>query len=540
LIDPTPSKRPAGFAFLVLLALACALCALYYWRGLTSYAGPNYDDVVYLVMGKALATGHGYRMIALPEAPFQVAYPPGYPALLALVWTLFPTWPDNIFAFKAVNIVAALAASLGIYYLVTRVYRGSRLKGLLTATLTALSTGVIDLMDLTMSELVFMALVVGALCVIEPGFFAIASPSHPPSPAKTLRTVIIAGLLVAVVMLTKALGVTLAIAAGLWLLLRGRFTAAAGFALVVVLGNAPWQLWVRLTKASGAPVTWDYMAWVQQHTGGFNPLLLLHNVADNVPEVLTITFPLMLANITGSETLQRPLERFGLAPALVWLGYGAIAIAILGLVATARRSLRVYHLYVVCFLALALAFPWEPSRYTITLMPFLAYGYVEGCWLLGRVRPRALGKALLVAGLLLGLTGDFWRFASVLRPTRPIHDALLPKLEATELRDRTAFRAWALAHLPTDTLLVHERDPLAYLDTGRLAINYMDGLRPQPRALALFAAQPTYLVLMPHKPEYLTTHSALRSLLGPALPVFQAPEGTLEVYLLPRVWPNQR
>jgi hypothetical protein len=535
---PTDARHRSGWALYALAVLALFLGALYYWRGLTSYVGANHDDVVYLVMGKALATGRGYHMISEPNAPFQVAYPPVYPVIQALVWTFCPTWPSNLFAFKAVNIVASLAASLGIYRLVTRVYGGSIIKGLLTATYSALSMGLLLMMDLTMSELVYMALVVGALVVIEPGFERLALPASAAPAKKTIRTAIVAGLLVAVVMLTKELGVTLAVATGGWLLLRGRFKAAAWFGLTVTLAHLPWQLWVQKTKASGVPVTWDHMAWVQAHTGGFNTGVLLHHVVENGIELFTVTFPLMLASITGSETLLRPLARLGLASAFVWLGYGAIAIAMLGLVVTAWQKLRVYHLYVVCFFGVVLPFPWEPTRFTITLMPFLAYGFVEGCWLLGAIRPRGLGRVLLVAGLLLGLTGEFWRFASVMRPMRPVHDALLPKLEATQLRDRQAFTAWALKHLPADALIVHPRDPLAYLDTGRIAINYMDGERPQARSLALFAAHPTYLVVMPNQPEYLTTHRLLRRTLGSQLPVFQAPEGTLEVYRLPRIWPK--
>ena len=40
------------------------------------------DDGVYWVCAKALATGQGYRIISLPERPFQTKYPPLYPAAM--------------------------------------------------------------------------------------------------------------------------------------------------------------------------------------------------------------------------------------------------------------------------------------------------------------------------------------------------------------------------------------------------------------------------------------------------------------------------
>jgi hypothetical protein len=46
------------------------------------------DDGVYLVLGRALAEGHGYHSAHLVGSPVQVKYPPGFPLVLAFLWQL--------------------------------------------------------------------------------------------------------------------------------------------------------------------------------------------------------------------------------------------------------------------------------------------------------------------------------------------------------------------------------------------------------------------------------------------------------------------
>src|SRR2546430_5169987 len=56
-----------------------------------SRIGALTDDGVYVVLGKAIAQGDGYRSIHLVGAPLQVRYPPALPLLLAVPWALAGT-----------------------------------------------------------------------------------------------------------------------------------------------------------------------------------------------------------------------------------------------------------------------------------------------------------------------------------------------------------------------------------------------------------------------------------------------------------------
>src|SRR5258708_39392465 len=66
--------------------------------------GVYHDDGIYISTAKALADGRGYRLINLPVAPFQTKYPILYPAVLAIIWRLWPAFPDNLMAMQGLSL----------------------------------------------------------------------------------------------------------------------------------------------------------------------------------------------------------------------------------------------------------------------------------------------------------------------------------------------------------------------------------------------------------------------------------------------------
>src|SRR5438105_12250232 len=94
--------HPAAMAFGALAAVAASIFISWaYWTALHAPAvGMFHDDGIYAVTAKALATGHGYRIISLPGEIAQTKYPILFPALLAAVWKLAPEFPQNLFWLK--------------------------------------------------------------------------------------------------------------------------------------------------------------------------------------------------------------------------------------------------------------------------------------------------------------------------------------------------------------------------------------------------------------------------------------------------------
>lgn len=68
------------------MALALGVLALLLHRSLVP--GILHDDGVYLLLARALAEGHGYVYLGVPGHPPAAKFPPLYPTLLALYWTL--------------------------------------------------------------------------------------------------------------------------------------------------------------------------------------------------------------------------------------------------------------------------------------------------------------------------------------------------------------------------------------------------------------------------------------------------------------------
>jgi hypothetical protein len=92
------------------LATACGGLLWAYTIALRAPAvGTFHDDGIYAVTAKALATGRGYRIVSLPSQMPQTKYPFLFPALLAVVWRMFPRFPQNLIWLKLVPLGCALA-----------------------------------------------------------------------------------------------------------------------------------------------------------------------------------------------------------------------------------------------------------------------------------------------------------------------------------------------------------------------------------------------------------------------------------------------
>lgn len=522
----------AGVTAAILTALA-----IFYWLGLTSLAGVVHDDVIYLVTGKSLAESGAYRIVSQPGEPFQIAYPPLYPALLALVWKVLPTFPANLWAFKLLNILAALAGVLLTYRLVTHTYGAPRAQGWMVAGLLAVSSFFFSFMDLTMSEMLFSTVLVGTLIGLE------RLPDRPDAGRAWLRIVVAIGALVTLVLLVRTIAITLAGAVVLWLLLRRQWRLAIASGGAIVAWQLPWQGWIWWVKAH-APASWDYMGWINGASDGLSPLSLLSNMPGNTWALVSASVPLAVAPLLQHEVIARPLQALGLAGLLRGLGLLVTIVVFAGLVRSARERLRLFHVFLAAYVALLLIFPWDPSRYIVAVTPLLLFAFVRGAWWLADTTPRhaprwrravAWSLALSLVGLSAGAgTARIVSFAK--RPAH--HDALVPASVRLQQADEQALVTWSRGHMPPEGVWLHHRDPLMFLLTGHKAVTYGDGPHPAPASRALFRKHPTYLVVYPAPQEHFTAHrQLLETHPGKLSLVFRPPGGSFEVYRVSSDWP---
>jgi hypothetical protein len=83
--------------------------------------GAMYDDAVYVSLGRAIALGHGYRSDHLVGAPVHEKFPPGLPALYALLWRLGGTLEATLRLALMASIAAVGAAGGLVWYYSRRV-----------------------------------------------------------------------------------------------------------------------------------------------------------------------------------------------------------------------------------------------------------------------------------------------------------------------------------------------------------------------------------------------------------------------------------
>ena len=178
-----PSRIAAG--------LAVVLIAVVYVLRLDRVVGLVVDDAWYVLLARTLAEGRGFLLVGSPATPILPSAPPGFPAILSLVFRFQPQFPDNLWMLKAVSVGAMTGAGALINRYFVR-YRGlpQPLAGGI-AVATMLSPGLVFLATSTvMPECVFIFSQLFAVVLVERAV-------HTTSASVRLRLTIVAAVLTA-------------------------------------------------------------------------------------------------------------------------------------------------------------------------------------------------------------------------------------------------------------------------------------------------------------------------------------------------------
>jgi hypothetical protein len=354
-------------------AVAAVAAVLVGW-GTRFEAPPRFDGAGYAVLGQAILTGQGYREIDRPDRPPHDHYPPGYPFALAALWRLTGR---SAAAARGLSIACTVAATVAAWLW----FRG------LFAPRAALVLGLALACNWTwgraggeiQSEPLFLLLGQTALLVEA---WAVQTGG--------IGRGIVLGLVLAACVLTRHVGICLALAVGVELLLQRRTATALVAGLTAMVLVAPWVAWlasVRHNTQVGLLARGDLGARVAG-----NALFYLLRL----PDQLTGPF-VEVGTVFGRS-------RMVAAMAAAWgvLGTGVIVWGWARALRTPRRRLAA----TVPLFTLALLLVWpftEAGRFLIPLVPFLLVGAVEGLASLASViglrRPCAwaVGAVLLAA-----------------------------------------------------------------------------------------------------------------------------------------------
>lgn len=422
------------------------------WWNLSPYLGLFHDDGIYVVTARALAEGRGYHLLSVPTNPAQTKYPPLFPLLLAAVWRVWPAFPQNVIALKAVG-VACFAATLVIAGELFRRVRGFRVwwkeaAFLVVCGLNALS---LSLTDFALSDHAFAACVALAILV----------HSSAPDDGRGTRQTVVAALVAIASMMTRQAGVAVLLAGVLWAAQRGRrslglYSLIAASYLVLSVG-----------LRSGAAVV-------------SNPLLTYYTAYElpammrlllDIPAAARVVFDNSAYALgTGATVLF-----FNVVPGSAFL-FGALIL--LGIPRVVHGNGIFLPCFVAIYLGQVLLYPFLPGRYLLPLVVPALLCLLHGLnavedYLAPRVSSRNRDAARLAAHAplaLLVVACLAWS-ASYARPTTRTSTRVW-------FGGRTAYGwsgfeetfAWLRDHTASTDVVASAYDPMYFLYTGRAGV----------------------------------------------------------------------
>jgi hypothetical protein len=416
------SRPDVGPKVVALIVFAVAL-----WAQTDALAGVFYDDGIYLVGAKALATGTGYRNIHLPE-PFPIVhYPFLYSAMLSLLWRVWPAFPQNLALFALFD-AAALA---GAAWVISAHARRIALPSWLSYGVTILgftAVPMLTIIGMRLSEALFLLLAAGAVAVAD-------------RDEVTTRDAGLAGALAGLATLTRSIGIAIIAGVALGLLLRSgpRRALIAGAAAVVFA--MPWTLWVVV------------------HGGPADPALE-GNYGTYLSEARQAGLGAMLEGLDFRAFGAFASLSLPVLPRPAWLSAAALLAAGVVWGAAARfRSATVLIATLAIYTLIVSLWPFPPHRFMWIVVPWYALLLVAGCaraWSWSRTGRAAV---LLVVGLLT------WGFGW--RQTVSIHGRRFGSTAQGISRSFRILNASIRDELPHDVVVASEDEALIYLYTGR-------------------------------------------------------------------------
>jgi hypothetical protein len=486
------TERPASRAGAIAATASLIAAACIYLLRFDRAAGLVVDDAWYILLGRALARGEGYRLVSSAVTPIQPVVPPGFPAILSIVFRVSPDFPQNVFLLKSVSIAAMLAAGVITYRYFVDCRRMPWQMGAGIAAATTLMPGLVFLATSTvMAESVFILGQVLTVFVVERSVRAEADPAG-------RRQVVLAAVLAAATTLVRTTGVALVAAVVLYLLTERRWRRAVLFTSVAAACLLPWALYARAHEPTaaqrsehGGSIAYAYtdsmrMRQAAEPVSGQVTLgELPARVGVNVMNVLgrdmgAIVVPAFFRgpNESGEEVFAlghgpgSAVGSMGNATATVVIAFTLSAIALIGYGSAARRRLTPVEFLVPLSLAIIIAVPFFTYRYVLPLAPFLLFYLAEGLrtatlWCDRRVAATRRDPWRIARILLLCLVGlDLFEHAQYIFAARNADRAQSLDWIA-DAREVDEVLGWMKQSLTHEGAVATTNPGLVYLTTGR-------------------------------------------------------------------------
>lgn len=401
------------------LVLLPSLAVLLYGLDLP-HLGFYRDDGIYLATAESLARGQGYRIASLPGTPWNVKYPPLYPALLTPAFWLGRSLPAVL---AIANILNWLALPL-FAFLSYRLFRRSRAPAAAVLLLFCLSfPGLVACSHSLLSDLWAAVAVLAALAALE-------------------RSPVAAGLLTAAAILIRTSSAAVLAAVTAELLLARRYRQAV---LYAVIAAAPAALWM-LVAAPHRPPLADFNDY---YMSTYMDNLAYELRPRQIPAHVARQSVLLLAQY--GRVFIHPLLWAG-APLWLLAACGAAALACLGALP------RLYRMFVAFWSLVLIAWHGDPvPRFLLPAVPLLAAAAALRLAGLARRWRIPLPAWAVAVPCALFLLGEEFQQAYLVHHYRERLARLQPVYD------------WIRVHTPPEAAFSAYLDARLYFSTGRRA-----------------------------------------------------------------------
>ena len=434
-----PASRVGALRWVVPVLVAIVAIWVAEWAAATYVVGVFHDDGVYVLLARAIASGHGFHYTQLPGAPAATHYPPLYPLVLATAWRIAPDFPHNLHTLLALNSLFVGAAAVGWWrFATTRLGWSSAVSGT-GALIASLAWPTLALSGALLSELLFLALLWPALLLCE--HEVDDSPRQPPWRA---------GLAIGALMLVRTHALALFVAVVIVLGWHRRWRDAAWVGAVAGTVQLPWLLWAHAAAPHVAPpldgAYGSYLGWYRTGLLEGGAPFLLATARANVAECWLL--------LLDQFSLGLP-EPVGVVTATI-----ALVAIVLGGVSIARRA-HVTVAFLVVYVAILLAWPYAPWRFLWAVWPVvmlfalegIRWGYVAaGKWRIVPALVAVVPALAFVRTELHAYATRGWR-----APARQASAQIAPAL------------AWVRSHTTPADVLLGEGEPVLSLYAARTA-----------------------------------------------------------------------
>jgi len=379
----SPSRR--RFVLEAAVAALLALCVYVTLRpDPVRSLGTMYDDVVYVSLAKAIATGQGYHSIHLVSAPVHEKFPPGVPLVYALGWGVTGSL-DGTLWFGLWLTIGAVALGAGLLFWYSRYSLGNGL--VLTAVLVLMPVLLqrsIRYYAGAVSEPWYLLTWAAALILADT-----LSRRAEEGNRRTIGTAIVLGLVLAASVLFRAQAIVLIPAILIALLLRrATWRAAAITAAASLFPVLAWRVWLAREVAVGPRTTQmdqiPYTSWIPFGDPGALARFIETTIVTNVPAY----FALSVRVLVGWNS--RKVQVLVLAAAVA-AAFGCWLL---------RRRRPELVLTLAATVAVVLLWPFTQDRFIVAALPFAGLTAAFGVgWVLDRAPRWAIGASLTVTAL---------------------------------------------------------------------------------------------------------------------------------------------